>query len=46
MKFILKTNIKSTAKQIYKSWLSTQRHRKMTGGEAFASNKVGEGFTV
>lgn len=46
MEFTLKTNIKTTAKQIYKSWLSTQRHTKMTGGEAFTSDKVGEGFTA
>jgi len=30
----LKTNIKATAKQIYKAWLSTQGHTKMTGGSS------------
>ena len=45
MEFTLKTTIKATAKQIYKSWLSTQRHTKMTGGEAFMSDKVDEKFT-
>ncbi len=44
MEFTLKTNIKATAKQIYKSWLSTQRHTKMTGSPAFVSDKVGETF--
>jgi len=46
MEFTLTTNIKATAKQIYKSWLSTQRHTKMTGGTAYVSDKVGEAFTV
>ncbi|MBN4070128.1 hypothetical protein JYT76_00420 [Olleya sp. AH-315-F22] len=32
MEFTLKTTIKATAKQIYKAWLSTQGHTKMTGG--------------
>ena len=44
MEFTLTTTIKATAKQIYKSWLSTQRHTKMTGGAAFVSDKVGETF--
>lgn len=46
MEFTLKTTIKATAKQIYKSWLSTQGHTKMTGGTAFISDKVGDKFTV
>ena len=46
MEFTLTTRIKATAKQIYKSWLSTQRHTKMTGGVAFVSDKVGETFTA
>ncbi len=46
MEFTLTTTIKATAKQIYKSWLSTQRHTKMTGGEAFVSDKIGETFTA
>jgi activator of HSP90 ATPase len=46
MDFTLKTTLKATAKQIYKSWLSTQRHTKMTGGTAFVSDKVGEKFTA
>ena len=46
MDFTLKTTMKATAKQIYKSWLSTQRHTKMTGGVAFVSDKVGETFTA
>jgi activator of HSP90 ATPase len=44
MEFTITTTIKATAKQIYKSWLSTQRHTKMTAGAAFVSDKVGETF--
>ena len=46
MDFTLTTQIKATAKQIYKSWLSTQRHSKMTGGAAFISDKIGDSFTA
>ena len=46
MEFTIKTNIKVTAKQIYKAWLSTQGHTKMTGGTAFVSDKVGDTFTA
>ncbi len=46
MEFTLTTTIKATAKQIYKSWVSTQRHTKMTGGVAFVSDKVGETYTA
>lgn len=46
MDFTLTTQIKATAKQIYKSWLSTQRHSKMTGGAAFVSDKVGDTFNA
>jgi activator of HSP90 ATPase len=46
MEFTLTTTIKATAKQIYKSWLSTQGHTKMTGGVAFVSDKVGDSFKV
>lgn len=44
MEFKLNTTIKATAKQIYKAWLSTQGHTKMTGGAAFVSDKVGDTF--
>ncbi len=46
MEFTLKTNIKATTKQIYKAWLSTQGHTKMTGGAAYTSDKVGDKFTA
>ncbi|EDP72353.1 hypothetical protein FBALC1_14667 [Flavobacteriales bacterium ALC-1] len=44
MDFTLTTQIKATPKQIYKSWLSTQRHTKMTGSPAYVSDKVGDIF--
>ncbi len=46
MEFTLKTKLSATAKQVYKAWLSTQGHTKMTGGAAFISDKVGDKFTA
>lgn len=46
MEIILKTTLNAPAKDIYTAWLSSEGHTKMTGGEATASNKVGEGFTA
>lgn len=46
MEFTITTTINATAKQIYKSWLSTQGHTKMTGGVAFLSDRVGDNFTA
>ena len=45
MEFTLTTTISATAKQIYKSWLSTQGHTKMTGKTAYVSDKIGDAFT-
>jgi len=46
MEFTLKTKLQATSKQVYKAWLSTQGHTKMTGGAAFVSDKVGDEFTA
>jgi activator of HSP90 ATPase len=46
MEFILKTNFNATAKEIYNSWLSSERHTKMTGGSADVSDKIGDIFTA
>ena len=46
MEFTLTTTISATAKQIYKSWLSTQGHTKMTGETAYISDKIGDAFTA
>ena len=46
MEFTLKTKLKATAKVIYTSWLNSEQHTKMTGGEATISDKVGDPFTA
>jgi activator of HSP90 ATPase len=46
MEFTLKTKIKAAAKEIYISWLSSEGHSKMTGGEARISDKIEDSFTA
>ena len=46
MEIVLKTTLNASAKAIYEAWLSSEGHTKMTGGEAIASKKVGDGFTA
>lgn len=46
MEFTIKTTFPTSAKKIYKAWLSTQGHTKMTQGVAFTSDKVGDTFTA
>ena len=46
MEFTLSTKFDTTAKHIYKTWLSSDRHTKMTGGNATFSDNVGDSFTV
>ena len=46
MKFTLKTKINTTAKEFYSNWLSSEGHTNMTGGEATASDQVGDSFTA
>lgn len=46
MEFTLKTNINTTAKEIYKGWLSSERHTNMTGGAASISDKIGDSFSA
>ena len=46
MEFTLKTILSATAKEIYNTWLSSEGHTKMTGGEATSSNKVEGSFTA
>lgn len=46
MEFTLRTTIKATAKEIYTTWLSSEGHTNMTGGEATASDKIGGNFTA
>jgi activator of HSP90 ATPase len=46
MKFILKTKINTSAKEIYTTWLSSEGHTNMTGGAATISDKIGDNFTA
>lgn len=46
MEFTLKTNINTTAKEIYTSWLNSKAHTKMTGGTALTSDKIGDSFSA
>ena len=46
MEFTLKTVIPATAEKIYKTWLSSEGHTKMTGATAIVSDRVGEKFTA
>lgn len=46
MEFTLKTIIKSSAKEIYSTWLNSTGHTNMTGGMAVISNKIGDSFTT
>lgn len=46
MNFTLKIKIQASVKEIYTTWLSSEGHSKMTGGEAKTSNKVGDRFTA
>lgn len=46
MEFTVKTIINTSAKNIYSTWLSSEGHTNMTGGEATISAKVGDNFTA
>jgi len=46
MEFILEEIFKAPPKQIYESWLNSEKHSNMTGGQAKISNVVGEIFTA
>lgn len=46
MEFTLRTKIKSTAKEIYTTWLSSKGHTNMTGGQASISDKIGDSFSA
>lgn len=44
--FTLKEIFKTSAANIYKAWLNSEEHSKMTGGEAFCSDQIGGQFTT
>lgn len=46
MEFTLKTTINATPQEVYEAWLSSEGHTHMTGGNATASDKVGDSFTA
>jgi len=46
MEFKVQTRIKASAQDIYRAWLSSKGHSEMTGGEAVASDQVGEEFSA
>lgn len=46
MEFELKKTFRASAREIYTAWLSSEKHSDMTGGEASASDKVGDRFTA
>ncbi len=46
MEFTLTTIIKASSKEIYETWLSSEGHTNMTGGEAIVSDKIGASFTA
>ena len=46
MEFTLKTKLSATAKKIYDTWLSTEGHSKMTGGDAIITDRIGDSFTA
>jgi len=46
MEFTVKTSINASAEEIYSAWLSSNGHSEMTGGEATASDVIGDRFTA
>lgn len=46
MEFTLKSIFNTSPKEIYLSWLNSEKHSLMTGGEAHISDKINEEFTA
>jgi activator of HSP90 ATPase len=46
MEFTVSAIIPAKRRKVYKAWLNSKQHSKMTGGEAHVSNKVGDTFTA
>ena len=44
MEFTVVTRIKASAKDIYNTWMSSEGHSDMTGGEAMISHEIGASF--
>ncbi len=46
MEFTLKTRIPAKPSEVYSSWLNSETHSRMTGGEAEISAEIGASFTA
>lgn len=46
MEFTLKTIIPAHPQQVFDTWLSSNGHSQMTGGDAIISAQPGDGFTA
>ncbi len=46
MEFTLSIKIEASPEEVYSSWLDSEKHSQMTGGEATISNKIGEHFSA
>lgn len=46
MEFKLRSTFPTSPAEVYRAWLSSEGHSKMTGGAATTSDKVGDEFTA
>jgi len=46
MEFTIQVNLSASPSEIYKAWLSSDGHTKMTGGAATASEKAGDDYSA
>ena len=46
MEFTLKTIFDASPELIYTTWLDSEGHSRMTGGDAFISDKIGSEFSA
>ena len=46
MEFVLKATFKTTPKELFNTWLSSDGHTEMTGASAEATDQVDESFTA
>ena len=46
MEFTLKATFNTSAEKLYTAWLDSEQHAAMIGGDATASDQVGNSFTA
>ena len=46
MEFTLKETFQASAKKLYNTWLTSDGHTKMTGGEATISSEIGKSYSA